>query len=328
MFVAKSRFWKLLSVGCVLSVFSCWNLAFSGFAASSSEIQPSPPVIQWVKGPKMVDLKDGMASLNVPAGYVFADAKDTQALMDYYGNSVDGSEIGSVHPESGDWFLLYEYEESGHIKDDDQKIDADELLQQIKDGTEQQNKAKKDEGIDDVITIKGWDEAPHYNAQTKFLEWSILADANGNPLVNYDVRVLGRTGVTTITFVGSPDDLKAMKPKLNGIITGLSYKSGNKYEEFDPNLDKVAEYGLAALVAGGAGAVAAKTGFFAAAILLLKKIWFLIIAAVIGAFRWFKNRVNGSQHQTNESFTASSESDVQNPIVPEDSSENDGSPKI
>ena len=69
-------------------------------------------------------------------------------------------------------------------------------------------------------------------------------------------------------------------------MSAVEFNSGNRYADFNPaSGDKVASYGIAALVAGG---VAAKLGFF-------KGLWVLVLGAkkfiIIGAVAfaaWFR----------------------------------------
>ena len=71
--------------------------------------------------------------------------------------------------------------------------------------------------------------------------------------------------------------LSAIKPGMGEALGAVDFNQGARYADFNPNTDHVAEYGLAALVAGG---IAAKTG-------LLSKLLALLIAGkklVIGAF--------------------------------------------
>jgi uncharacterized membrane-anchored protein len=81
--------------------------------------------------------------------------------------------------------------------------------------------------------------------------------------VNYTIRLLGRTGVMNAVLVSSPssldNDIKAFKASLGN----FSFTQGQRYSEFRAG-DKVAEYGLAALIVGGAAAAAAKSGAFKA----------------------------------------------------------------
>ena len=48
------------------------------------------------------------------------------------------------------------------------------------------------------------------------------------------------------------------------ILAAVDFNPGYRYADFDPKSDKMAEYGLAALVAGTATAAAVKLGFFKA----------------------------------------------------------------
>jgi uncharacterized membrane-anchored protein len=68
-------------------------------------------------------------------------------------------------------------------------------------------------------------------------------------------------------------------PEVDNIIKNFSYKSGKSYAEFVKG-DKIAQYGLTALIAGGAGAAAVKLGFFK----ILVKFWKIVAVAVIGFF--------------------------------------------
>lgn len=72
------------------------------------------------------------------------------------------------------------------------------------------------------------------------------------------------------------DDFKAQLP-------GFTFNDGDRYADFRPG-DHVAEYGLAALVTGGAAAVAAKKGVFAAIGIFLLKMWKLLLVAMAGGF--------------------------------------------
>jgi uncharacterized membrane-anchored protein len=98
--------------------------------------------------------------------------------------------------------------------------------------------------------------------------------------VNYNVRVIGRDGVMSVTFVDDPRNLAAARPAVDEVIAAFTYKRGKKYAEWVPG-DKVAEYGLTALVAAGAGAAAAKLGFFGVLAKLFGKAGKLVIVLLV-----------------------------------------------
>jgi uncharacterized membrane-anchored protein len=54
----------------------------------------------------------------------------------------------------------------------------------------------------------------------------------------------------------------ATLPQFNTGLSGFDFKQGQRYTEFHQG-DKMATYGLPALVVGGAAAVATKAGVFA-----------------------------------------------------------------
>lgn len=242
--------------------------------------------INWIEGPKTVDVGNDLAKLDLPSEYVFADGNDAKKLMKEMDNAVTDREQGIVFSKDTkeNWFVLFEFDPIGYVRDNDAKeIDADKLLADIKKGTEEDNKERIKNGKT-TLDIIGWDEKPHYDTKTHNLVWSILANSRGEQIVNYNVRVLGRGGVTEVTLVAGKDEMTKVKPNLETIISKYSYKDGKKYTDYIKG-DKAAEIGLTALIAGGAGAGAAKVGLLAKILLVFKKIWILIIVGIGGVLK-------------------------------------------
>jgi uncharacterized membrane-anchored protein len=252
------------------------RLALLGLAlllvASPLLAQDHGPKLSWIVGPKTVDL-GRVAQLDLPAGYIFLGAKDTRRLQEAMGNVPDGNEVGLVAPAAEDesWFVIFDYRAVGYVKDDEKDaIDAKAILEGIREGTEEANKIRKRKGIPGVHVV-GWQQPPRYDERTHNLTWAILGrDDEGGKVVNLNVRLLGRNGYVSATLVEDSERIAAARPKLDALVDAFSFKAGGRYSEFRPG-DKVAEYGLAALVAGGAGAAAAKTGLLAALFKLLGK---------------------------------------------------------
>jgi uncharacterized membrane-anchored protein len=219
-----------------------------------------------------------VAQLRAPAGYVMLNPGDTAKLMELMHNVSDGTSEYYLAPASEKWFAIFSYDAVGYVKDDE-KVDADAVLQSIKTGTEQGNEERKRRGWA-PMTIRGWAFPPRYDMSTKRLEWAVDAVADGQGVANYNTRILGRQGVTKVTLVADPQDLTQAVSEFNQAITNFSYVGGERYDEFKPG-DKVAEYGLAALIAGGAAAVATKTGFWKVLVGFLAAGWKVIVAVVI-----------------------------------------------
>jgi uncharacterized membrane-anchored protein len=117
----------------------------------------------------------------------------------------------------------------GYVRDNDaDKIDADKLLSEIKDGTEEDNKGRVKNGKS-TLDIIGWDEKPHYDSNAHNLVWSVLAKSDGREIINYNVRILGCGGVTEVTLVADKDEMEKVKPNLETIINGYMHKIRYKY---------------------------------------------------------------------------------------------------
>jgi len=242
-----------------------------------------PVPLNWQDGPQTVSLGQ-IADLQLPAGYVFLDAQDTKTLMEQMGNVADGSELGMVTAadEDATWFVIFEQRDVGYVRDDDKDdIDADAILESIREGTEEANKVRAERGISGIHVV-GWQTAPRYDETTNNLTWAILGrDDDGGDVVNFNVRLLGRNGYVSATLVDDAAQITLARPHLDHLLGAFSYTSGHKYAEFREG-DKIAKYGLAALVVGGAGAAAAKTGLLAALGKLIAKGGKLVIVFVLG----------------------------------------------
>ncbi|MHC1686087.1 MAG: DUF2167 domain-containing protein [Clostridiaceae bacterium] len=258
--------------------------------------------INWIDGPRTVDVGDNLASLKLPKAYTFANAEDTKKIMKDMDNTVSGVEQGIVFSKdtSKNWYILFEFDKVGYVKDNDSKdLNADKLLSSMKDATEEENKKRKEKGIPE-LNIISWDEKPHYDTTTNNLVWSILCESSGEQFVNYNVRLLGRTGYTSVTLVADKVELKKIKPELDLIVSNFNYKDGKKYSDYVAG-DEVSKLGLTALIAGGVGA-ASKTGIFALILVVLKKAWILVVLVIGGLFKGIKNLFT---RKKNDSFDQS-----------------------
>jgi len=97
------------------------------------------------------------------------------------------------------WMTVVRYVDAGYIKDDDAKTwNADELLKNLKDGTEEQNEERRSRGIPEMEVV-GWVQPPAYDGTTQRLAWSAAtkgknAQPGAGQGVNYNTYVLGREG--------------------------------------------------------------------------------------------------------------------------------------
>lgn len=265
-----------------------------GNAAPEGELDPNHPLakLKWSVGPALGQL-GSQAEVKVPEGFRFVGAQDTRTLLEAFGNTTSGRELGWLEPLSGEWFVVFEFDESGYVKDDEKdELDPDAILDSIKEGNEAANEVKKERGWP-TLEIVGWETKPSYNAATHNLEWAVRARSEAGESVNHNVRILGRAGVMEATLVTGPELLQASLPPFRGILTGFDYVSGQRYAEYKEG-DKLAEYGLVALVAGGAAAGAAKMGLFGKLFKGLGKLIVVAVAAVGGLLSKLFGRKNNA----------------------------------
>jgi len=280
-------------------VICAWYLAAPARAADA-EAANEPSIfdnINWTRGPAKAELKS-LAEVQVPEGFVFTGAKGTQKLLEKMGNPTSGSELGFLAPTSLVWFVVFRFSDVGYVKDDDKdKLDADKLLKSIKEGTEAANKYREKMGAA-PLHITGWEIPPRYNEQSHNLEWAIRGESEGSPVINYNTRLLGRKGVMEVKLVMDPELTNAALPAYQALLKDYSYKQGERYAEYRSG-DKLAKYGLAALITGGAAAVAVKTGLFASLVLMFKKGAKFIVIAVVAVFAWIRKLITGRKTQEN-----------------------------
>jgi uncharacterized membrane-anchored protein len=246
------------------------------------------PRPELVNGPAVVDLGKNLAQLSINEKYIFAGAEDTKKIMEYMGNPISNNEIGYLAPntETANWFVVFDYLPIGYVRDDEKdSIDSDAILKAIKNGTEKANKIRAEKGFS-PLTIKSWHDKPYYDANTHNLTWTLLAEQDGVEIVNHNIRILGRNGYISVVLVSDIPTLSSCKAELNEIISNIIYKKGKSYAEFVQG-DKVAKYGLTALIAGGAAATATKFGLFK----FLAKVWKVILIAVFGFFAALRNKI-------------------------------------
>lgn len=258
--------------------------------SEADKLRQALQALKWQNGPTTGTVGTH-ATIQVPQGYVFLDSQNTKRFLEILGNIPENNEY-MIGPQSLSWFAIFRFNETGYVKDSE-KIDPNTLLKQLKDADAPGNEERKRLNMRQMYT-DDWVVEPHYDIQTKQLEWGIqLHDETGAKTVNYTTRILGRIGVMSATLVTDNNTLENDTRAFKNVLTNFNFNSGETYAEFKPG-DKVAEYGLAALILGGAAAVATKKGFWAiiagAAVAFWKLIAGVVIALFAGIGRVFKKK--------------------------------------
>lgn len=250
--------------------------------AVSSPLQAAEgalPAVHPEHGPKDVTLAE-QGTLKLPAGYVYLNGSDADAMLRYWGNPGPHHLLGMVlsENESEPWAISLQFRAEGYVKDEDAKTwDADELFKSVKEGTEASNDERKKMGGGELHVID-WVQKPSYDAASHRLAWGMKAQSidgdRRSESVNYRTYLLGREGYIEMNLMTDPQGLTAARPHADTLLGATVFADGKRYEDFSEKTDKVAAYGIAALVAGG---VAKKLGLLATLGLVLAKFWKLIL---------------------------------------------------
>ena len=201
-----------------------------------------------------------MGQIQVPSGVGFVDQANMDGFNQVTGNLPNPADVGALFSQEAGWIVFFNFEDIGFVKDDTEELDADALLASLKKTDEPANEMRRSQGLDELHT-DGWSRPPFYDEKTNNLTWGLrLRAGDGSKVINHQVRLLGRRGVMNVIIVDSPDAIEASIQQIEPILASFEYSEGNRYADFKSG-DRVAEIGLAALVAGGGLALAAKSGF-------------------------------------------------------------------
>lgn len=245
-----------------------------------------------------ITLPNGIATLKVPEEFYYLNPSDTEkVLVDVWGNPPGGETLGMLFPrdvtpfDDNPWGVTIAYEEDGYVSDEDaDEIDYAELLEQMQQDASDESKERVNQGYE-AIELVGWAAQPFYDKTAKKLHWAKeLKFGEGEQVntLNYNIRVLGRKGVLVLNFIAGMDQKELIDAQLHRVLAMAEFNSGSRYEDFNPDIDKVAAYGIGALIAGK---VAAKAGLFAAALIFLKKFGVLILVGFAALFgKLFKRK--------------------------------------
>lgn len=252
-----------------------------------------------------IAIREAEVTLKLTEAYYFLNAEDAKKLLvQGWGNPPEAVEgvLGMVFPagstplDDNVWGAVVTWTGDGYVSDHDAKeIKPDELLKQLREGEEAENRARREAGYGETH-LAGWAQPPAYDATRHALIWAKNIKFTGEDVntLNYDVRLLGRKGVLSLNMVASMNDLPAVREASEKLQAVAQFNPGARYADYKEG-DHRAAYGVAGLLASGLGLAAAKkVGLLAGLFLFLKKGLGIIIAggAAVGAWllRMFRGR--------------------------------------
>lgn len=268
-------------------------------SAGALAVPTTPPALNFQTGD--LPILGGAATIHTGTTLRYLDAAGAKTvIVDLWGNPPQAAEdvLGLIMPVGTDlqadssWGVVVTEARDGHVSDSDAaKTDYAGLMRDLQKSTREHNKERVAAGFGEVELI-GWADTPRYDATTHKMYWAkelafkenATATATSHTL-NYAVRVLGRDNVLELNAVAGMTELPQVQRGMQGVLQQVSFNPGHRYEDFNASTDKLAQYGVAALVGG---VVAKKVGLLAVVLLFLKKGWILVVGALGILSRRFK----------------------------------------
>jgi uncharacterized membrane-anchored protein len=239
-----------------------------------------------------ISIKDNIVTLNLNEKYRYLNAQEAEKVLhDLWNNPPNQKTLGMIVPketsllDENAWGVIITYTDDGHVDDGDAaSINYDDLLKSMQEDSRKDSEERKKQGYP-PLELVGWAASPHYDNATHKLYWAqnFKSDDSEENSLNYDVRVLGRTGVLSLNAVAPMKNLSQIETDMKEVLTLADFNEGNRYQDFNSSTDNVAAYGIGALVAGK---VLAKVGFFAAALKIFAVAWKFILFGAIAIFGW------------------------------------------
>ncbi|WP_260582751.1 DUF2167 domain-containing protein [Sphingopyxis sp. PET50] len=206
-----------------------------------------------------VHIASANADLNLGDAYYFVGPEDARTILVDVWRNPPGSAtgvLGMVFPKGKSfvddtWSAVITFEDTGYVSDKDAKtIDYNEMLANMKAADEEQAPITRAEGYPAGI-LQRWAQAPTYDAQNHSLVWArdIKFDGSTEDTLNYDIRLLGRSGVLSMNILAGMSQLGEVHEAAKTFANVGSFRTGARYADYNPSTDKKAEYGLAGLVA-------------------------------------------------------------------------------
>ena len=261
-------------------------------AAQREQLRKLADGLNYQKGE--ITLKGGLAKIRVPEEFRYLDSKDAGTVLTrLWGNPPGAVTLGMLVPAGSSpasaegWGVIITYDEDGYVKDDEaEKMDYPKLMKQMQEGTKEENEERVKEGYASIELV-GWATPPRYDKATHKMYWAKELKFAGNEenTLNYNIRMLGRRGVLVLNAVAGMSQLAEIEKATPGVLAMVDFQEGHRYTDFDASSDKVATYGIAALVAGG---LAAKAGLFKGLLVALLAAKKFVIMALIGVAVWAK----------------------------------------
>lgn len=232
-----------------LAVLAVTGAPAFGDADSPGQSLPRAEVKQQTGVVRSANLGDGSVHLDLTNGYTFIQTKDVQPILNTLKAPAPTMPIlGAVAPagkrpgQADYWLAVITYQPIGNVPE----TGNDEMT-----SMSFINNVKASRPANPPLEI--FAVAPSYDySGSKTLTWGEkYTPTNAAPnSLRYEQRVLGRSGVAGITLIARPNALDKARQEGKAVRSMVTFNLGQRYADFRPSTDKVAQYNLPGLIDG------------------------------------------------------------------------------
>ena len=207
--------------------------------AAFNKIRQTIGELQYQSGE--ISLVGGKAKIKLSENFRFLDpANARKVLVDVWNNPPEaGSVTGMVVPkdlnflDENGWAAIIQWKDEGYVKDSDfEGTDFSKMLAQLKEQSAEANTERVKRGFP-PMELSGWATSPHYDKPSHKLYWAKSYKVNGpDQQLNYDIRVLGRSGYLEISILSAMSQLHDIEAKAPTILGMVDFTDGNRYADF------------------------------------------------------------------------------------------------
>lgn len=238
-------------------------------------------------------LANGKIRMTVPEDFLFIEGEQARYILeDLWGNYSDGEVCGMLVKKGfkvtrliNDFSFVISYADLGYVQDKkDIELNHDELLATLRQNMEISNERRIANGVN-TMQVEKWALVPYFDNYKKAVYWANSIKVNGTDeeILNYNLRLLGRSGVIKINAVATMDQFPAIKQILPQIISQVRFPEGQQYADYVAATDKTSSISIRELIAGQSAVQSHSSGW---------QSWKLLgILAIIGvlSFSAFSN---------------------------------------
>ena len=259
-----------------------------GGQAVAQTTDPDKAIAEEIKAMHWIDQGDAKlaaskSTLSVPTHVRALTDKDARRLSQILNGDEDAA-LEAIALDHHNGVVYFAFDDAGYVTLDDwAELDAAAMIEEVRTNTEKANGERQKQGIR-ALHVDGWIKQPTLDRANNEVSWAFSAHHDdGSKLINAVAIQLGRSGFEKLIWAGNAADFET-SDFLHQMMQARTFDAGQRYADHSDG-DKVAGYGIAALVGAIAGAKVLKVVGGVGLLLLLKKFFWIPLLLAAGMYK-------------------------------------------